>query len=353
MLRRALVAGLGAVRREWAESGAAAHGVRRLLPLAADQRDRARRAWSATCTGRTGTAGAVWSGSGASASSCRSPWSGRVLLPGGWRWVGLAVLGVAAVVGGAVVVLSALAVSGHLVIFLVAAESVGVALTPLQLLPIGALVLLGAAIPLNVAGWGPREGVAVWAFAAFGSTAAVGLTVSVTFGVLATVATLPGLVLVGGAPCADRPYTLLSLRHVARRLPRRRQRPTAPAVQRRRLRPGRRDPGGQRRDPGRCRDRPQRRPAAAGPLPRAGRATAGRGAAGPAAQGDRDQPRQARPGRAVLHRRHRAQARLLRQRHRGHGHRAPVVGRHRRRRRSPASSCAGSARTCTRAAYGG
>ena len=123
---------------------------------------------------------------------------GTVLLPGGWRWAGLAVLGVAAVVGGAVVVLSALAVSGHLVIFLVAAESVGVALTPLQLLTIGALVLLGAAIPLNVAGWGPREGVAVWAFAAFGSTAAVGLAVSVTFGVLATVATLPGLVVLGG-----------------------------------------------------------------------------------------------------------------------------------------------------------
>jgi hypothetical protein len=118
---------------------------------------------------------------------------GTVLLHGAWRWAGLAVLGLAAVAGGAVVVLSALAVAGHLVVFLVAAESVGVALTPLQLLPVGALVLLGAAIPLNVAGWGPREGVAAWAFTAFGSTAAVGLTVSVTFGVLALIATLPGL----------------------------------------------------------------------------------------------------------------------------------------------------------------
>jgi hypothetical protein len=123
---------------------------------------------------------------------------GTVLLPGAWRWAGLAVLAVALVAGGAVLVLSALAVTGHLVVFLVAAQSVGVALTPLQLLPIGALVLLGAAIPLNVAGWGPREGVAAWAFAAFGSTAAVGLAVSVTFGVLAMVATLPGLVVLGG-----------------------------------------------------------------------------------------------------------------------------------------------------------
>jgi hypothetical protein len=122
---------------------------------------------------------------------------GTVLLPGVWRWVGLAVLGIVVVAGGAVLLLSTLAVAGHLVVFLVAAESVGVALTPLQLLPIGALVLMGAAIPLNVAGWGPREGVAAWAFTAFGSTAAVGLTVSVTFGVLATVATLPGLLVLG------------------------------------------------------------------------------------------------------------------------------------------------------------
>ena len=122
---------------------------------------------------------------------------GTLLLPGTWRWVGLAVLGAALVAGGAVLVLSALAVTGHLAVFLVAAQSVGVALTPLQLLPVAALVLLGAAIPLNVAGWGPREGVAAWAFAAFGSTAAVGLTVSVTFGVLATVATLPGLLVLG------------------------------------------------------------------------------------------------------------------------------------------------------------
>ena len=67
------------------------------------------------------------------------------------------------------------------------------------------------------------------------------------------------------------------------------------------------------------------------------------GRAGAAAQGHRDQPRQARPGGPVLHRRRRAQARLLRQRHRRHGHRAA-------RRRWPPwstaaarSSCAGSA----------
>jgi hypothetical protein len=122
---------------------------------------------------------------------------GALLLPGPWRWAGLAAVALLVVAGGAVLLLSAVASAGHLVVFLVAAASVGVDLTPLQLVPIGALVLLGAAVPLNVAGWGPREGVAAWAFSAFGSTAAVGLTVAVTFGVLALVATLPGL-LVGG-----------------------------------------------------------------------------------------------------------------------------------------------------------
>jgi hypothetical protein len=121
------------------------------------------------------------------------PLVGALLLPGVWRWVALAVLAVVVAAGGAVLVLSMLAVTGHLVVFLVAAESAGVVLTPLQLLPVGALVLLGAAIPLNVAGWGPREGVAAWAFSTAGSTAAVGLSVAVTFGVLAMVATLPGL----------------------------------------------------------------------------------------------------------------------------------------------------------------
>jgi hypothetical protein len=118
---------------------------------------------------------------------------GALLLPGGWRWMGLALVLLAVLAGGAVLLLSTLAVAGHLVVFLVAASSVGVELTTLQLVPVGALVLLGSSIPLNVAGWGPREGVAAWAFTAFGSSAAVGLTVSVAFGVLATVATLPGL----------------------------------------------------------------------------------------------------------------------------------------------------------------
>ena len=66
-----------------------------------------------------------------------------------------------------------------------------------------------------------------------------------------------------GSAVADRPYTVLSCRHVARRLPRRRVRAAARPVQRRGPRPGRRGPGRLRRDPGRRRHGPQRRPPAA------------------------------------------------------------------------------------------
>jgi uncharacterized membrane protein YbhN (UPF0104 family) len=116
---------------------------------------------------------------------------GALLLPDPWRWWAVAVLAVAVASLGAIVALSALSTVGHLVVFVIAAQSAHLPLT--ALLPIGALVLLGAAIPVNIAGWGPREGVAAYAFTAFGSTTATGLTVAVTFGILSSLATLPGL----------------------------------------------------------------------------------------------------------------------------------------------------------------
>jgi hypothetical protein len=57
------------------------------------------------------------------------------------------------------------------------------------------IVLLASAVPTNIAGWGPREGVAAWAFGTVGLSAGQGVTVAVVYGVLALVATLPGAVL--------------------------------------------------------------------------------------------------------------------------------------------------------------
>jgi hypothetical protein len=113
-----------------------------------------------------------------------------------WASALLAVAVLAALVRWpAVVATSLVAAAGHVVVFLVAADAAGTAASPTELLPLALLVMLAAAIPLNVAGWGPREGVAAWAFAAAGLGASQGATVAVLYGVLALVATLPGAVL--------------------------------------------------------------------------------------------------------------------------------------------------------------
>jgi hypothetical protein len=94
---------------------------------------------------------------------------------------------------------SALVVAGNVATFLIAARAAGVTAPLTVLLPLVLLVLLATAIPLNVAGWGPREGVSAWAFAAAGLSAQWGLATAVTCGILVFVASLPGLaVLVHG-----------------------------------------------------------------------------------------------------------------------------------------------------------
>ena len=88
---------------------------------------------------------------------------------------------------------SALAVGGHVAMFLLAARTAGVAAPTSQLLPLALVVLLAMAVPANVAGWGPREGVAAWAFGAADLGAEQGLATAVVYGVLSLVAGLPGL----------------------------------------------------------------------------------------------------------------------------------------------------------------
>ena len=89
---------------------------------------------------------------------------------------------------------SALAVSGHVATFLVAARTAGVTAPVLTLLPLALLVLVAMGVPANVAGWGPREGIAAWAFGAAGLGAEAGVATAVVYGVMAMVASLPGLV---------------------------------------------------------------------------------------------------------------------------------------------------------------
>lgn len=89
---------------------------------------------------------------------------------------------------------SAVVLSGHLAMFVVAARVAGSAASALVLMPLAVLALLAMSLPLNVGGWGPREGVTAWAFGAAGLGASNGLAVAVVYGVLSFVASLPGAV---------------------------------------------------------------------------------------------------------------------------------------------------------------
>jgi hypothetical protein len=77
-----------------------------------------------------------------------------------------------------------------------------------ELLPLALVVLVVSAVPLNLAGWGPREGAAAWVFAAAGLGAATGLATAVAFGTIAFVGTLPGAaLLVAGRARRRSPWT--------------------------------------------------------------------------------------------------------------------------------------------------
>ncbi len=99
--------------------------------------------------------------------------------------------------GPGVAVSSAVVLAGHIGMFVLAARVAGSAASVAALLPLAVLALLAMGLPLNIGGFGPREGVTAWAFGAAGLGASSGLAVAVVYGVLSFVAALPGaLVLV-------------------------------------------------------------------------------------------------------------------------------------------------------------
>lgn len=89
--------------------------------------------------------------------------------------------------------LSLAVLAGHVALFLVAARAVGAHEPMSALVPLVLLALVAMGVPLNVGGWGPREGAAAWAFATAGLGAQLGVSTAVAYGVLAFVASLPGL----------------------------------------------------------------------------------------------------------------------------------------------------------------
>jgi uncharacterized membrane protein YbhN (UPF0104 family) len=127
---------------------------------------------------------------------------GRVRQSGGHsRWTRLRNAVVADVRNGvlrgnvlpAVVFASSGVFIGHAATFLVAARAAGVDAPTSRLLPLALLAVLAMVLP-SIGGWGPREGVTAWVFAAAGLGAERGAATAVAYGVMVLVASLPGAV---------------------------------------------------------------------------------------------------------------------------------------------------------------
>jgi uncharacterized membrane protein YbhN (UPF0104 family) len=91
-----------------------------------------------------------------------------------------------------IVLASAVVLIGHLATFVVAARAAGSTASLFKLAPLMLLALLAMSLPVNIGGWGPREGVTAWAFGAAGLSATQGLTIAVAYGLFAFVAAMPG-----------------------------------------------------------------------------------------------------------------------------------------------------------------
>ena len=121
-----------------------------------------------------------------------------------------------------IVLASTFALACFLATYLLAARAVGVTSSAVALLPVTLLVFLAAGLPINLAGWGPREGMAAWAFGAAGIGAEMGVETAVAFAAVVLVANLPGA-------------AILLVDGVRRHRARHRARPDVPVTDRPRL----------------------------------------------------------------------------------------------------------------------
>lgn len=112
---------------------------------------------------------------------------------------------VAAVTG--ITMASVVVIACHVATFVVAALAVGVDAPAAQLVSVSLIAVLASGIPLGIGGWGPREGVAAWAFVAAGLGAAAGLAASTAFGVLALIAVAPGAAVIAASAARRRART--------------------------------------------------------------------------------------------------------------------------------------------------
>jgi hypothetical protein len=114
---------------------------------------------------------------------------------------------------------SLLVVLGHTATFVIAARVAGCTAPLGELVPLLMVVQVAVVLPLGIGGWGPREGVAAWAFAAAGLGAATGVTVTTLYAVLMLTAVAPGAGLLLGDVVLRRGSSTRAGREVTRAEP--------------------------------------------------------------------------------------------------------------------------------------
>ena len=83
-------------------------------------------------------------------------------------------------------------VASYLAVFVVAAQGIGSDTPLVTLVPLIPIVLLAMLLPISIAGWGVREGVAAVLWAAAGLSAVEGAAISAAYGLIILLSSLPG-----------------------------------------------------------------------------------------------------------------------------------------------------------------
>lgn len=121
----------------------------------------------------------------------------------GWRWptvigrLGRAVQHalLAREVFARQLIASLLIVASYLAVYLCCMRMVGITTPFGEVMPLVPWVLLAMAIPLSIAGWGIREGAAALVWSLAGLNAAEGVAISVSYGLVVLLSSLPGALL--------------------------------------------------------------------------------------------------------------------------------------------------------------
>ncbi|WP_162628784.1 lysylphosphatidylglycerol synthase transmembrane domain-containing protein [Marinobacter bohaiensis] len=89
---------------------------------------------------------------------------------------------------------STLVLASYVGVFVILAQALGLSMPPTEVVPCALILLLAMTLPVTVAGWGVREGVAGVLWLSLGYPAGEGVALGLAYGLVFLVSSLPGLV---------------------------------------------------------------------------------------------------------------------------------------------------------------